>query len=110
MAMTEDRETAREMANLNEPLGRFVIDTMMAAGIRLADVHLNPGKPPVSDGQMARVEQCYVNVAAAMKLHQDGLPARRIWQACVDLAAAAALLATEGDSKFAYDPKEVNRG
>lgn len=129
--MASDVEAARKVADSNSPLGHFVVDVMLAAGVDLINRDDAKRRDPdtiVNQDRFLEVSRALHGLHAAMiNLRgqvskseglsravnaRDGEPTgdhnREVWQACVVLGAKAALLATQGDANWPYKPEEVN--
>lgn len=112
--MTEDAaEKARRIADGRPALGQFAIDMMIAAGLRLMrsaeESRLDPETKPNSARFIAATNAFHAmhRTMVAHKNNPEAVPAGDFRQACVELAAAAALLAIEGDANWPYRPEEA---
>lgn len=117
--MASDVEAARKVADSNSPLGHFVVDVMLAAGVDLINRDDAKRRDPdtiVNQDRFLEVSRALHGLHAAMvnlrgqvnKGEPTGDHNRKVWQACVVLGAKAALLATQGDANWPYKPEEVN--
>lgn len=109
--MTNSIEQAAQLAGHDPRLGAFAADMMIAAGKALMVRAANPGDIPNGNALKTISDAAHL-LHIAMIRHRDAaanVPASEVWRCCANLAAAAALLATQGDANWPYKPEEAGK-